>query len=345
MTREDTLDLLTRFCRAHSPSGHEDEIDPLIIAEFERRGMAAVTDAAGNIYAVRPGRGDGRIVITAHKDEIGCIVKRIDHDGRLQVRPVGGSRPWVYGEGPMDVLGSDATITGVLSFGARHVSGESPAKRADSVPLTWEMVWIETFCSHDALDEAGIHIGTKAVVSRDRKTPLVLGDRVCAYGLDDKAAMVVLFDAIDQLGDATTEAEIVFAVTSEEETGVIGAAWLTSRLPADVLLAIEVGPVAEEYHTLCDERPVILMQDAANLYDEKVARQLTTAAMNLEVGVQYACVSSFGSDASHTSKYGQTARPACIGFATENTHGFEIAHFGGLLNCSRVIAEWLRQFG
>lgn len=344
MTREDTIELLTTFCRAHSPAGHEGEIDPLITAEFERRGYTPTVDAAGNIFVVRPGRGAGRVIITAHKDEIGVIVKRIDHDGRLHVRQVGGAYPWIYGEGPMDVLGDDAIVPGILSFGARHTSAETPGYQARSHALTWEMVWIETFRSPASLDDAGVHIGTKAVVSRDRKAPVTIGNYLGAYALDDKAALVVLFDALDQLGEAETNAEVMFAVTAEEETGVVGASWLAARHPADVMLAIEVAPVAEEYHTLCDERPVILMQDGQNLYDERIARELTTAATNLEMGVQYACLSGFGSDASITGKLGHTARPACVGFATENTHGFELAHFGGLLNCGRLIAEYLRQF-
>lgn len=345
MTRDDTLALLSTFCEAHSPSGHEVEIDPLVQAEFERRGLQPRTDSAGNIYAVRPGRGTGRIVVTAHKDEIGLIVKRIGHDGRLQVRPVGGAHPWVYGEGPMDILGDDAVVPGILSFGCRHVSAETPNFSARSQALDWSMAWVETLLSPAALDRFGVHIGTKVVVARSRKRPVVIGDHVAAYGLDDKAAMVVLFDTIDQLGDHQTAHELVFAVTAEEETGVVGASWLAAQMPADVMLAIEVGPVAEEYHTLCDERPVVLMQDGQNLYDERIARELATCAGNLEMGIQYAVISSFGSDASITSKQGHTARPACVGFATENTHGFEIAHFGGILNCARLIAEWLRWYG
>lgn len=344
MTREDTLALLTRFCEAHSPSGHEREIDPLIREAFVQRGFTPQTDSAGNLFVVRPGRTARRVIVTAHKDEIGVIVKRIDHDGRLQVRRVGGSFPWVYGEGPMDVLGDDAVVTGVLSFGARHTSPESPQYAARDQALQWEMAWIETFMDPGELEDLGVHIGSKAVVARGRKTPLELRGYVGGYGLDDKAALVVLFDALDQLGEAETEAELIFAVTATEEIGVAGAAWLAARHPADVMIALEVAPVADEYHTICDARPVILMQDSYMVYDERVARELTTAAMNLELGVQYACVSGFGSDASLTARAGHTARAAAVGFATENTHGYEIAHFGGILNCARLVAEYLRSY-
>ena len=345
MTRDDTLELLTAFCQAHAPSGHDAEIDPLVTAAFEHCGAAPRRDAAGNLYATRAGRGRGRIIVTAHKDELGLVVKRIDHDGRLQVRPIGAAWPWAYGEGPMAVLGDDALVTGVLSFGSRHTSPETPNYSARSEALTWEMAWIETFMSPIELDAHGVHIGSKAVVSRERKAPVVMGQHVAAYNLDDRAAMVVLFDILSQLGDQPTERELIFAVTAAEETGAQGASWLAARHPAEILLALEVAPVADEYHTLCDERPVVLMQDDFGLYDERLARELGTAAGNIGLGLQYACVSGYGSDASHAARRGHVARPACVGFATENTHGFEMAHFGALLNTARLVSEWLRQFG
>lgn len=345
MTRDDTLALLTRLCAAHAPSGHDGEIDALVLETFAALGYRAEVDAAGNVTVLRPGRGRGCAIVTAHKDELGVIVKRIDHDGRLQVRPIGALFPWAYGEGPMDVLGDDAVVPGVLSFGSRHTSEETPNYSARSEALTWEMAWLETFLSPPELDAAGVHIGSKAVVARARKTPVTLGQHVAAYNLDDRAALVALFDMLDQLGDCETQRDILFAVTAREEIGGVGASYLAARNPAEILLALEVAPVADEYHTLCDERPVVLMADDHNVYDERIARELATAAGHLGIGLQYAVVSGFGSDASLAARRGQVARAACLGFATENTHGYEIAHLGGILNTARLGAEWLRSFG
>lgn len=346
MTREETLDLLTRLCQAHSPGGYDAEIDPLVTDLFGQYGGACQRDPAGNLFVLRPGRQpDRRVIVTAHKDELGVIVKRVDHDGRLQVRPIGALWPWAYGEGPMDVLGADETVPGILSFGSRHTSHETPNFSARSEALTWEMAWIETFRSPAELAVAGVSIGTKAVVSRDRKRPTVMGQHVGAYNLDDKGAMVVLFDILAQLADITTERELILAVTANEEVGGVGASWLAARHPAEVLLALEVAPVADEYHTICDERPVVLMQDDYGLYDDRLARELDTAAGHLGLGLQFACVSGYGSDATFAARRGHVARAACLGFATENTHGFEVAHLGGLHNTARLVVEWLREFG
>lgn len=346
MTREDSLDLLAQFCAAHSPGGYDAEIDPLLLAQFERLGLEAERDAAGNLAWVRPG-GDPerRLVVTAHKDELGVIVKRVEYDGRLQVRPVGSAWPWAYGEGPMDLLGTDATVPGVLSFGSRHTSPESAGYALRSEALTWEAAWIETFLSPAELSARGVSVGTKAVVSRDRKQPTLMGDHVGAFNLDDKAALVVFFDILEQLDDFETARQLVFAVTANEEQGGIGASWLTARQPAEILLALEVAPVADEYQTLCDERPVVLLQDGWGIYDERLANELGAAAGYMDVGLQYACVANYGSDATLAARRGHVARPACLGFPAQNTHGYEIAHLGSLHNMARLVVEWLRNFG
>ncbi len=346
MTREETLDLLTRLCRAHSPGGYDAEIDPLTAELFGHYGAECQRDPAGNLYVVRPGREPGRrVIITAHKDELGVIVKRVEHDGRLQVRPIGAVWPWAYGEGPMDVLGTDDIVPGILSFGSRHTSHESPNYSARSEALTWEMAWIETFRTPAELAAAGVGIGSKAVVSRDRKQPTLMGNHVGAYNLDDKGAMAVLFDVLAQTAEIDTAREVILAVTANEESGGVGASWLTARHPAEILLALEVAPVADEYHTICDERPVVLVQDDYGLYDERLTRELDTAAGHLGLGLQFACVAGYGSDATFCARRGHVARAACLGFATENTHGFEVTHLGGLHNTARLVTEWLRTFG
>src|SRR5688572_13320638 len=118
----------------HSPSGVEAEVDELLKERFASSGLEARMDAAGNLIVriqgqsvgQSVGKGAGKIAITAHKDEIGCIVIALEKEGRLRVRKLGGSFPWVYGEGVVDLLGDFARVSGVLSFGSRHVSHASP---------------------------------------------------------------------------------------------------------------------------------------------------------------------------------------------------------------------------
>ena len=61
--------------------------------------------------------------------------------------------------------------------------------------------------------------------------------------------------------------------------------------------------------------------------------------------MRHAVLSGFGSDASSALNIGMIARTACLAFATENTHGFEIAHLDGIAACVDVLERWLADDG
>ena len=111
-----------------------------LLDRFAELGLETWQDEAGNAIAKIPGRDSSRsLTITGHKDEIGAIVKTVGRDGTVEVRKLGGSYPWIYGEGVVDLLGDRETVSGILSFGSRHVSHESPQKAQQGrAPLKWE---------------------------------------------------------------------------------------------------------------------------------------------------------------------------------------------------------------
>lgn len=345
MQRTVLLDTIERLILSHSPSGAEREIDHIVLEAFRSRGNEVYQDLAGNIVGVVKGTQAGPgVAITGHKDEIGMIVKRVEPDGRLRVRPVGGAHPWAMGEGPVDLIGETGVVTGILSVGTKHVSAESPAfaVRQDRA-LTWDVVWIETKLSPEALAAKGVGIGTKAVVGRHRKRPLVIEDYLCGYALDCKAAVAIMLSAMDQLSSAGPLRDTYFIASAEEEVGGVGATYRIGELPVDTAIALEVGPVASEYQTQNTGDPILLYQDSVGLYDETINRRLEALARGAGFGVQRACVTSFGSDASIARKAGHVARAVCLCYPAENTHGFEICAIAGIENTARLLVEYLRK--
>jgi len=343
--RTELLDMLERLIVAHSPSGAESEVDRIVEEAFRSRADEVYQDPAGNIVGVVKGgrRGPG-VAVTGHKDEIGMIVKRVEADGRLRVRNVGGAQPWAIGEGPVDLLGEQGVVTGILSVGTKHVSAESSAfvVKQDRA-LTWDLVWVETKLSPEALAAQGVGIGTKGVVGRHRKRPIVIGDYICGYALDCKAAVAIMLSAMDQLSETGPARDTTFIASSEEEVGGVGATYRIGELPVDTAIALEVGPVAAEYQTQNTGDPILLYQDSVGLYSERVNRRFESLARGLGFGVQRACVTSFGSDASIAKKAGRVACAACLCYPAENTHGYEICSIEGIENTARLLVEYLRQ--
>ena len=103
-------------------------------------------------------------------------------------------------------------------------------------------------------------------------------------------------------------------------------------------IALEVTPVAREYGIALTADPVLIAGDSYGpLHDAlgasspapRAAAGLTHAARRgLELRLR--CIARCCAPAT-------VARTACLAFATENTHGFEIAHLDGIANCVTVL--------
>ncbi|MDB9529872.1 M42 family peptidase [Oscillatoria sp. CS-180] len=323
----------------HSPSGMEQAINADLVARLKTLGVEHWLDEADNVVAKIPGTGEGAIAITAHKDEIGGIVKAIEPNGRLAVRRLGGSFPWIYGEGVVDILGDHETIPGVLSFGSRHVSHESAQKiQQEGKAVTWESAWVETKRPLKSLVAAGVRAGTRIVVGKQRKQPCRLGDYMASYTLDNKASIAILLALAERLKVPQKTVYLVFS--AKEEVGAIGALYFSNRQKLDSLIALEICPLSKEYAIQAGEIPVLLSQDKYGLYDETLNQQLLQAAQVKGIPVQQAVITGFGSDGSIAMTFGHVPKAACLSFPTDNTHGYEIAHLGAIAHCIDILEQY-----
>ncbi|WP_414562040.1 MULTISPECIES: M42 family metallopeptidase [unclassified Anabaena] len=336
--------IITELVMHHSPSGVETEINQFLMQRFAAIGVEVWCDRADNIIAKIPGKNPERaIAITAHKDEIGAMVKTVGDAGRVEVRKLGGSYPWIYGEGVVDLLGDNETISGILSFGSRHVSHESPQKvQQEDTTVKWENAWIETKLTAAELEVAGVRPGTRMVIGKHRKHPIRLKDHIASYTLDNKASVAILLALAQTLKQPVVD--IYLVASAKEEVGAIGALFFTQNQQLDALIALEICPLSDEYPVKDGESPVILVQDAYGIYDETLNGQLRHSAKQLEMPIQLTTLSGFGSDASIAMKFGHVGRAACLAFPTQNTHGYEIAHLGAIANCIALLKTFCETY-
>ncbi|HEU0193730.1 MAG TPA: M20/M25/M40 family metallo-hydrolase [Gaiellales bacterium] len=342
MSRDALFQTLSELVSLHSPSGVEESVDSHLLEILRGHGEPKV-DGAGNIVLRIKGRDRARMVaVLAHKDEIAAMVKRTDEDGRLMVQKSGGSFPWVWGEGPVEVLGDTATVLGVLSFGSRHVSDESPHKEQTEKAVRWRDAWVETKLGEEELAAAGVRAGSRVVPSAARKTAVRIGaegEYVGSHAIDDKGSVAGLLALAERLSEPRCDVELVFS--AREEIGCHGASWYAERTDAEALVAFEVTPVAAEYKIEAGPDPVLVAADSYGPLHDGLGRELTAAAEGAGLTMRHAVVSNFGSDASQALRSGNVAQTACLAFACENTHGFEIAHLDGITNCVTVLERWL----
>ena len=335
--------LLEKLMLAHAPPGSEGEVDSIVLEEVGSYGEAVWQDAAESIVIHVKGTSDGPpIAVTAHKDEIALMIKRVEKDGRLRVRSLGGLHPWAVGEGPVDILGTKELVNGILSVGSKHVSDESPAGPLKSgAPLKWERFWIETKRSPEELAELGVHIGRKVVLSRSLKAPWLMGDYVCGYNLDCRAGIAIMLEVARHLEINPPPVDVYLIASSEEEIGAQGAVYSIGQTPADTAVALDIAPVADEYQIQNCEHPVLLYGDGQGVYHERSLSHLEELARGLGFRTQPAVVTSYGSDASIAKKMGSAGRSICIAYPGENTHGFEICSSEGIVNSAQLLLAYL----
>jgi putative aminopeptidase FrvX len=342
MSRDALFESIAELTALHSPSGVETEMDHLLLDRLAKLGDP-MTDGAGNIILRVGGDGPPAVALTAHKDEIGALVKRVEDDGRLIAQTLGDAHPWIWGEGPVEILGRHETVLGVLSFGARHVSDESPQrKQLDDKPVKWKDAWIETKLSDERLAAAGVTAGSRIVPARWRKRAVRLGDEgeyAASHAMDDKVAVVVLLELAERLREPARVVELVFS--AREEVGCHGAQFYARTSDAGALVAVEVVPIAKEYRLEPGPEPVLIRSDGVGPLDDGLSLELADAADALGIDVKHAVVTRYGSDASIVRGSGRIPRTACLAIGTENTHGFEIVHLDAVDGCVRMLERWL----
>ena len=347
ITTERVIEDLRQLVAARGPAGQEGEVDAICTRRLEDSCDDVSIDSMGNVIGLI--RGTSRepgIKVLAHKDEIALRVKRIEGDGRLCVRRLGMMTYRRFGDGPMEVLTDDGeAIPGVLGLGPRHAS-ENPAEPRDGSDPKLSMARLNTGLSKEELLRRGVHPGSLAVIAGRRRELFLFADCVGTHFLDDRGAIALMLAAGDQVRqDGPPPCDVHLICTTMEETGSAGAAWAVRNVPGEIVLALEIAPAAPEYEIPLDATPVVFVRDGATPYTHSVWKALAAAGEAGGTGYRYAAIERLGSDASVCFKLGIAAQIGCLGFPTDNTHGFEVCRPEALTNCAKLLAAYLQSGG
>jgi putative aminopeptidase FrvX len=347
---DSSLDLLEKLLMARGPGGQEDEVREVCKAELEKSCEEVVVDDAGNLIGIiriaHPTDPADAINIMAHLDEIAMVVKNVTAEGALEVVALGGAQPISFGVCPVDILGDAQVLRGVLSYGSMHNSGASSQGRdVLSGDVQWKDVHVVTRCKPHELAAAGVRPGTRVVLSQHWRKPFRFKDVISAHFLDDRAPLLAVIQAAERIAQHKDQLaqDVYFVFTTLEEESNAGAMYASRRLPGQTTIAVEVGPVLEEYGTRLTAAPIINTGDQKGYYTRSVVDALINAARRAGHEPQVALLVDFASDASAVLGAGISARAGCIAIPTENTHGYEIVLEDGIKACALTLAELVRR--
>lgn len=222
----DGFDLLRELSEAHGTVGYEDAPRALAVRELERSTDRVRTDPMGNVVGTVDG-GDRELLVAAHLDEVGFMVRHVDDDGFLRVRPLGGWNPELLRSARVRVhaAGGDDPLDGVVGAVPAHVrETEGPQEVAD--------VAVDLCRGPDEVAER-VRVGDVVTMRADAER---VGDSVTGKALDDRAGVWALLRAAER---ATPDATVHFVATTQEEVGLRGARAVGADVDPDVALAVD----------------------------------------------------------------------------------------------------------
>lgn len=227
----DIKTLLEKLSNAHGISGWEGSVQEIVKEEIAPYVDEVHLDKLGNLIAIKKGEKPS-IMLEAHADEIGLMVKQIDEKGFLRFIRIGGWFDQTLLNQRVIVHTRSGPITGVIGCKPPHVMKDEERKKV----IEGRDMFIDIGCASDKEAEAiGVLVGTP--ISVDRTFASLQGDRVTGKAFDNRAGIVAMIEALKRTSSKST----IYAVaTVQEEVGLKGAKVAAFGLDPDVAIASDV---------------------------------------------------------------------------------------------------------
>jgi endoglucanase len=287
------LDLLQRLTDAPGISGFEHRVRAIVRDEIEPLADEVRVDRLGNLIATNRGSGGPTVLVAAHMDEIGFIVRHIDPRGFLRLQHLGSFDPRVLlAQRVVVYTASGDQIRGVIETTVEpaHFAPPNEARRPDMRDLFVDV----------GPDVSGIEIGD--MVTLDRAL-YATKRRIVSRALDDRLGLYVMIEAMRALGDHAST--IVAVATTQEEVGSRGAVMAGYAIDPDICIALDLtvandipGASPEQEVTRLGEGPAIKVMDTTQISHRGIVRQIRDIAQGQGIPLQLEALNQGGTDAS-----------------------------------------------
>ena len=293
------IELLNKICQAPGAPGYEKKIRELIIQEVTPFVDSIELDNMGNVYAIKKGKAQKRVMVGAHMDEICFIVTHIDEKGFIRFHTLGGFDPKTLTAQRVLIHGKEDVI-GVMAAKPIHVM--TPDERNKVAKIT--DFFIDTGLSKEEV-EALVKIGDP--ITRERSF-IEMGNCVNSKSLDNRLAVFILIEALRELKDKEVPYDVYGVFTVQEEVGIRGANVSAMRINPDFGFGLDTtiaydlpGAAAHEKitslgkgaaikimdaSTICDYRMVDYMKKTADKHGIKWQPEILTAGGTDTAGIQ-----------------------------------------------------------
>ncbi len=336
--REKCLRYVERLCKVPSPTGYTFNIGALLMQELKSMGYTPWQSRKGSVLACLGGEGNP-LVLAAHIDTLGAMVRAIKGSGAIRFTKIGG-----YPENNIEnenclVHTRDGKVyhgTFYLTAPSVHVyDNVGDMKRSDS---TVELILDEVVHTKEDVEKLGIGVGD--FISIDPRTKVTESGFIKSRHLDDKASAGILLALAEMIEKDQIELKrkVYILFTNYEEVGHGGA----SGIPEDTeeMISVDMGALGDDLS--CDEYKVsICAKDSGGPYDYDVTTALIQLANKHNVAHAVDIYPRYGSDVEATLSAGYDIKHGLIGPGVFASHGYERTHADALLATLSLLTHYI----
>ena len=335
-----TINLLRDLIEITGVSGNESTARKFIIKEIKKSVKDVKIDKFGNVVAHKKGKGK-KVMLAAHMDEIGMMVKSIHLKGNVHCSPIGGIDAVSMVGHRVKIQGKKGFINGVVTL-----PGLSEGVEPDELP-TMEDVIVDTGLTKPQLNSLGVRIGSFIELERES---FFLGSKEFLAGkaLDDRVGCYILLELANKLKN--TDVDVYYVFTVQEEVGLYGSRTAIHSIDPDWALAIDVSPSndirvkQDETTRRLGDGPTITIKDAEMLGDKIIDDHLVETAESKKIPYQLDVSEAGTTDALSISLSKGGIPTTAVGVPVRNIHtNFGVVNTKDIKNCVKLLYELIKK--
>lgn len=334
--------MLKKLLEVNGVSGNEHQVRNIILKEIKKHVKDVNVDKFGNIIAHKKGTG-AKVMVAAHMDEIGLMIKSIAKNGNIYLSPIGGIEPYSLVGQKVSIKSKKGRIHGYVTHPDISDGEEPEAENA----FAMKHLFVDTGLDKKELKKIGVDTGAFLELVQ---SPECLGgckDIIAGKALDDRIGCFVLLELAKKL--KKTKSDICYVFTAMEEIGLYGSKISVHKVDPDWAVVVDVTNAddALEHDHVVTKRlgggPCITIKDAEMISNLCLDDWLKKIARKKKIPLQLE-VSDFGTTDALSISFEKGGIPtAVVGVAVRNLHTtIGIAHLQDIHNCIKLLEELLK---
>lgn len=310
------------------PPGYEEPVRKIMTERMRPYADQISYDGLGSVIA-QQGKTGPHIMLDAHMDELGGMVRRIRPDGYVSMQMLGYWLDQALPDQRWVVVGSKGPVTAITPIQDAHIARELHGR---VIPPDENYLDLG---AHNAAEVEQLGISPGDPVAPVSEFAILAGNRYLAKAWDDRVGCAVMLEVMRRLANSPHPNQVFYSATVQEEGSIEMRGAQTSARPIrpELGIALEVGithdlpgtdPNAAQ-ETL-GGGPGIMLYSFSELPNRKLIDFIKQVARDQHVPLQFDFVQGFADDAGAIKLYDTGVPVTTLLVPTRYTHAHNRHH-------------------